>query len=147
MSNYSNAYAEVYTILNVLDRNDYKKIPTEVIKAIDTNRNKQYIYKINETLDLTKQKMMKETKAILYNLFRDYLCTTEQRDKIIKWQKQERQKNELKKSQKYNPNDLFKNKNTITEPTIPKSNQISIIVYKESIFTKINNWFKGLLRK
>ena len=63
--------------------------------------NKEYEYKIKEELELKEQPMLPETKAILFNLFRDYLATPKQKEKIIKMQNDERQKNELKKQKQY----------------------------------------------
>lgn len=65
MSNRANAYTEVYTILQDLNTEEYNKIPPEIIKAI------------------------------LFNLFRDYLATSEQKEKIIKMQNEGRQKSGL----------------------------------------------------
>ena len=70
MKNYSNAYAEVYTILNYLDEEELNKIPEEIIETIDEKRNRDYMYELNEELDLKNQPMLPETKAILFNLFR-----------------------------------------------------------------------------
>ena len=39
MTKYKNAYTEVYEILEQLDEEEYNKIPSEVIKAIEENRN------------------------------------------------------------------------------------------------------------
>ena len=92
MSNYNNACTEVYTILEYLNEDEYKKIPTKVIKAIEASRNLQYYYEFDEMLELRQQKMLKETKAILYNLFRDYLCTKQQQEIIKRQQMEERYK-------------------------------------------------------
>ena len=109
MSNRKNAYTEVYTILQDLNEEEYNKIPPEVIETLDANRNKEYEYFLDDGLELKDQPMLPETKAILFNLFRDYLATPEQKIKIIRMQNEARQKNELKKQQKYNT-DVFANK-------------------------------------
>lgn len=75
---YRNAYKEVYIILSYLDEDDYNKIPLEVIDAIENNMNEEYEYYMNEDIDLSNQQMLPETKAALFNLFRDYLSTPEQ---------------------------------------------------------------------
>lgn len=106
MSNRKNAYTEVYTILEDLNEEEYNKIPPEIIKAIRINRNVEYNYELDDELELKEQPMLPETKAILFNLFRDYLATEEQKEKIIKMQEEERKKNELKKKQQYNT-DVF----------------------------------------
>ena len=152
MNNRRNAYTEVYTILQDLDEEEYNKIPPEVIETLDTNRNKEYEYFLDDELELKDQPMLPETKAILFNLFRDYLATPEQRTKIIKMQNEARQKNELKKQQMYNT-DVFANK-SINKTTKVDENEVEanneekqIVIYKENIFKRILNKIKSLFIK
>ena len=82
--------------------------------------------------------MLPETKAILFNLFRDYLSTQEQKAKIISMQNEERQKNELKKQKQYNI-DVFANKPNIEQggQNKDKSTETHLAIYKENIFKRI----------
>ena len=145
MSNRKNAYTEVYTILQELNEEEYSKIPPEVLETIEENMNKEYEFMLDDELELKEQQMLPETKAILFNLFRDYLATTEQKEKIIKIQNEERQNNELKKQQNYNV-DVFQNKTKIsTKPIENQDNEL--IKYKENIFRKIINKIKSWLKK
>lgn len=98
---YNKAFTEVYTILQYLDEEELEKIPNEVLDVIKENRDKEYTYEMNADLDLKEQRMLPETKALLFNLFRDYLSLPEQKEKIIRMQKEERIKNEEKKKIKY----------------------------------------------
>ena len=140
MNNRRNAYTEVYTILQDLDEEEYNKIPPEVIETLDTNRNKEYEYFLDDELELKDQPMLPETKAILFNLFRDYLATPEQKAKIIRMQNEARQKNELKKQQMYNT-DVFAN--IQKEDTVQlNSEKTQIVKYKENIFKRILNKIK-----
>ena len=145
MSNRKNAYAEVYTILQELNEEEYNKIPPEVIKTIEANRNEEYEYELDDELDLKDQPMLPETKAILFNLFRDYLATPEQKAKIIRMQNEARQKNELKKQQIYK-SDVFANK---PKENLAKNNNetMQIVQYKESIFKEILNKIKSFFLK
>lgn len=145
MSNRKNAYAEVYTILQELNEEEYNKIPPEVIKTIEANRNEEYEYELDDELELKDQPMLPETKAILFNLFRDYLATSEQRAKIRRMQNEARQKNELKKQQMYN-SDIFvnKSKENLTENN---NETMQIVEYKENIFRRILNKIKSLFMK
>ena len=136
MSN-RNAYTEVYTILQDLNTEEYNKIPPKIVKAIEENMNEEYEYELDEDLELKNQPMLPETKAILFNLFRDYLATSEQKEKIIKMQNEERQKSELKKQQQYNAN-VFQNK---TKENINQSKEL--IEYKENLFIKLINKIKS----
>ena len=97
MTKYKDAYTEVYEILEQLDEEEYNKIPSNVITAIRENRNTEYEFEVDEELELKEQELLPETKAILFNIFRDYLSTPEQKEKIIKMQAEERLKNEQKK--------------------------------------------------
>ena len=143
-TNYKNAFKEVYIILDSLVEEDYKKIHPELIETIYQNMNQDYIYELDEEQDLSTQKMLPETKAILFNIFRDYLSTEEQKQKIIRMQKEERQKNELKKKEQYNTY-VFANKEKTNNSEIQKE-PVSLIKNKESIFKKIINKIKIFLR-
>ena len=145
MSNRENAYTEVYTILQELNEEEYKKIPPEVVEAIKENRNKEYEYELDDELELKEQPMLPETKAILFNIFRDYLATPEQKAKIIRMQNEARQKNELKKQQMYNTN-VFVNKLNENQ-TVNNNETMQIEKYKESIFKKILNKIKSFFIK
>ena len=145
MNNRKNAYTEVYTILQELNEEEYNKIPPEVIKTIEANRNEEYEYELDDELELKDQPMLSETKAILFNLFRDYLATPEQKAKIIRMQNEARQKNELKKQQMYNT-DVFADKPN--ESLTENNNEImQIVEYKESIFKRILNKIKSFFIK
>ncbi len=145
MSNRENAYTEVYTILQELNEEEYKKIPPEVVEAIKENRNKEYEYELDDELELKEQPMLPETKAILFNIFRDYLATPEQKAKVIRMQNEARQKNELKKQQMYNTN-VFVNKLNENQ-TVNNNETMQIEKYKESIFKKILNKIKSFFIK
>lgn len=142
-TNYRNALKEVYVILDSLVEEDYEKIPPELVETIYQNMNEDYEFQINEKQDLFNQKILPETKAILFNIFRDYLSTEEQKEKIIRMQKEERQKNELKKKELYNIN-VFENREKINNVEVQKE-PVELIVYKENIFKKIINKIKGFL--
>lgn len=143
MSNRRNAYKEIYTILQDLNEEEYNKIPSEVVSAIKENMNEEYEYELDEELELKNQSMLPETKAILFNLFRDYLSTQEQKEKIIKMQNKERCKIELKKQRNYNA-DVFTNKTKENTKQIEKQ---ELIEYKERLLSKLFNQIRGWFRK
>lgn len=140
MNNSANALTEVYTILQELNEEEYNKIPPELLNAIEQNRNIQYDYELDVELELKHQPMLPETKAILFNLFRDYLATPVQKGKIIKMQKEERKRNELKKQQQHDT-DVFasKRKENLNQPL---NEVMQVVEYKESIFKRILNKIK-----
>ena len=135
MTKYKNAYTEVYEIIKQLDEEEYNKIPSEVIKAIEENRNTEYEFDLDEDIELKDQELLPETKAILFNIFRDYLSTPEQKEKIIKMQSEEREKNEQKKAKQYN-SDLFASKKKVQDI---REEHTELIEYKENILKRIFN--------
>ena len=156
MNNRRNAYTEVYTILQDLDEEEYKKIPPEVIKAIKENRNLEYYFELDNDLELKEQTLLPQTKVILFNLYRDYLATTEQKEKIIKMQNEERAKIELKKKKMYN-SELFPNKeskieeerqeNAKDEIKEKEENSLDLVEYKPSFLNKVWGYIKRLLKR
>ena len=133
---YRNAFTEVYEILNYLVEDDYNKIPKEIINVIENNRNLDYVYYIDESIDFLEQEMLEETRAILFNIFRDYLATDIQKEKIFKIQQRERLKKEEEKREKY-AIDIFQTSKEEKNAEIKNSNNL----------IKIEKWYVKLFRK
>ena len=144
-TNYRNAYKEVDTILSYLDEEEFSKIPSNVIEAIRGSMNEDYDYEIDEDVNLMEQPMLPETKATLFNIFRDYLSTPIQKEKILKMQAEDRRKIELKKQEKFKDKELFNNSNEYIE-NIKANEQVALSEVKEKSFVqkiidKIKNFF------
>lgn len=107
---YAKAYKEIIEILKYVNKEDVNKIPKEMLDMFEANKDKNYTFKVDITKSLEAQNISKEAKAILANIFRDYWATNYQKDKIIKKEMNERQLLEDNKREKYNPNNLFKNR-------------------------------------
>ena len=144
MNNYNNACTEVITILNYLEKEDYKKIPMDLIQALEHNKNNNYKFEFDWEISIKEQNLMRETKAILFNIFRDYLATKEQKQIIIQMQQNEREKKDKEKRDLYNIN-VFEKNNRESRKTdekslvnIQKSNGI------KRIFKKIISFFKNI---
>ena len=101
MYNFKDAYSEVYEILKYLDENNKAKIPKEVIDAICENRNMDYTFELDEEKTLQEQNLLPETRAILFNLFRDYLASPRQKEIVIKMQRDEVRRNEIRKKENF----------------------------------------------
>ena len=106
--NFANAYKEVYVILQSLVKEDFDKIPKDIINVFEKNKNEDYSFTLEKGIELKEQKILPETRAILYNLFRDYLSEPWQREKIIKWQMEEEIREEKAKKDKYNGDIFYK---------------------------------------
>ena len=143
---YANAYTEVYEILSCLNEEEYSKIPEELIEVFEENRNFDYEYEINDEQDLSKQPMLKETKAILLNIFRDYLATPEQNQKIKQWLQADRIYLEKQRKEKYSSN-VFNNKNKYEEIGSKEPNaMLPTNIKKNSVFQRIINRLKKFFK-
>ena len=129
---YAKAYKEVLEILKFVSTEDYNKIPKEQIEFFQNNSDKDYKYTYMTFKSLNEQDIMELTKYIIILLFKEYWATDLQKKKIIAKQEFDREKLEEEKTQKYNINDLFKNKkaNILDE----KKKNMQIIEYKEPNF-------------
>lgn len=145
MSKYTDAFTQVYVILNELDDEDYDKIPPEVVDAIRKNRNKEYEFEIDESVDLKDNKLLPEARALLFKIYRDYLASEGQRKKILKMQNEERAKKELKKQQQYN-SDVFAIKKQESELKATQQTT-DLVSYKENIFKRIWDKLRGVFKK
>ena len=144
MNKYGNELKEAYVILNTLTDEDYNKIPKSKLQLIKANMNDDYEYEINEEIALEENPMLDGTRALLYNIFRDYLATEEQRKKIKKMQAEDRVKLENKKRELYDVNIFKKFDNENDKKTTVENKQM--IEYKENIFTKILNGIKNIFK-
>ena len=90
--------------------------------------------------------MLKESKAILLNLFRDYLATPEQKQKIKQWLQADRVYLENQKQKQYN-NNVFENNKKYEKINNEESKTIlPVVIKKQSIFYRIINKLKSFFK-
>lgn len=156
--NYSKAYKEIVEILKYVPEESVNKIPKEMRDMFEAEQLKTYNFQIDTEKLFEEQELLEETKAILANIFRDYWATDYQKARIIEKENQDREEWERQKREKYNPNDIFKNRNTTT-----KDNDISqdiqeqlneeynknlpMEVQKQNIFQRLLKFIKKLIHK
>ena len=146
MSNaYSKAYVEVLEIISHFSEEDFKKTPKSEIDFYNENKDNEYEFKINPNIDLNEQNISREANAILVALYRDYFATENQKQILEKLLKQNEQKEEEKKREKYNPDDIFKKDKE--DSKIENNNEILPIEIEEKWYQKILDFFRGLFVK
>ena len=146
------AYNEVYEILMCLTKEEIKKIPNKLVETIDFYRNKQHEYKINLKDNLSEQAMLPETKAILFNIFRDYLSTEDQKQKILEFQRKDKQnlmKEKAKNFEESRKKVDFKNTSdmnyTIESDVVEKKALVE--VEKQSFIKQIFDKIKAIFKR
>ena len=142
--NYKKALVEVDAVLSCLDYNEYKKIPANIIDAIENNKDEEYMYDYDEELEYEDWSLMPETKAILYNIFKKYLATEEQRKYLQQKERRENYKIESEKIKKYNSENLFKKEKEVKKVEQEENNEL--IVKRDSSFKRILEKLKSIFR-
>ena len=140
------AYKEIYEILKIFPKELVDRIPKYKLDYIKQNMDESYEYNITkETFD--GKTMLDETAAILAILFRDYWATEKQKNKIINYHNTQREKivNEIK--EKYDPENVFKQRRIEQEKIDEKKENLSVVEYKENIFKKLFNKIKEILKR
>ena len=142
-NNYKQALVEVGAVLSCLDNKDYDKIPKSIIKSIRENKDESYAFYYNENLEYEDWGLMPEAKAILYNIFKKYLATEEEKNFLDKKERYEIEKLEKQKVAKYNGDRFKLNK---VEGKEESASHLPVEVKKESFYEKIINFLKGLFK-
>lgn len=81
---YSEAVSEVLEILKYSDDEIVERIPLEVIKVLNKEKSNTYVPNIDFTKDLSQINLRSETLSLLAALYRDYICTEEEREEFNK---------------------------------------------------------------
>ena len=146
-NNIYKAYAEVDKILSFMDTAYVEKIPKKMRDLFRNEKLQDYEPNINPKISIDEQNLQKKTYAILAMLNLNYWCKDEEEKKeLIKLYAENDRKREEELREKYNPDNIFKNKQTESITNTEASNT-SLIEYKESnffkkIISKIMNLFK-----
>lgn len=153
--NYSKAYKEIVEILKYVPEESVRKIPQEMRDMFKAEQSKTYNFQIDTEKPFEEQELLEETKAILANIFRDYWATDYQKSKIVEKENRDREEWEREKREKYNPNDVFKNKKVSNIGRIEQNVQEQLSeeynrslpteIQKQNIFKKLLGFIKGLL--
>lgn len=138
------AYAEVDAILELLEDEFVNRIPAKVRKFFKDEKDKGYIPNIRSDIGLDEQNLKSETISILTLLQINYLCDSEEEKQEILNELQENDKlKEEELREKYNPDNIFKNRNNIHE----NKQETAVVEYKKAsvikkILDKIRKIFK-----
>ncbi len=141
------AYTELDSFLELLDNNYRNKIPQNLRDFFKKEKDINYIKNINPKQPIKEQNLKKETLALIAMLNLQYWCEDEsEKKRLIKIYAQNEEKYQAELRQKYNPDDLFKNKKKVVQNQAEEQN--AIIEYKkDTLFVKIKNFIKKLLKK
>ena len=138
------AYVEVLGILALLDEEQKNRIPKKLKEFFENNKNQDYQVNIDSNIPLEEQNLLQETVDILAMLKLNYWCTNEkEKEGLFNLLNENEKKYQEELRKKYNPNNLFKDKES--KRVIYTNEELSIVKYKESIFKRIKDWLKRIL--
>lgn len=131
-------FADVSIIIKMMSKDMQEKINPNFIKLIEDNKDTEYISYIDSNIPLKKQKLSPDTKTLLALIYRDYLCSEDERKNLLIAEKQEIAKREAETRKKYEIN--FEKRKIYQNDEVTTT---SLIEYKkESLFTRIINKIK-----
>lgn len=143
MEDISKRLVEVECILSQLDSIYKEKIPNELWNYINENKDKNYVFEINNNIALTELNLNIDTISILTYINMQYLLPIKQKKELEHLLNIDKEICEENKRLQYNPDDIFKKKKLNDEE---KTKQNSIVKYQEKrffqkIYEKIKNLF------
>lgn len=144
---YSNSLYQINEIIKYMIPNLKARIPKKIVSYFENNKSKDYNWKIDKTIPLEKQNLLPTTKEILTVLYKDYICDDLEKIKLEKNLSNNEIKYQEELKEKYNSDNIFKNKAKENIDTITKNENISVVAYKETFFSKIINKIKLIFHK
>ena len=148
------AFSEVYGVINHMSEEVQGKIPKRFMNLIKDNRDLEYTFNIDYTIDIKKQ-LLKESKVILSLIYRDYLCSKEKREELLALDLEEIRREEKKLQEKYQIDFESRKKEKVQNEQENEENKqeekqeekLPIEVEKEKWYMKIFNFIKKIFKR
>ena len=145
---YKEAFSEVNEIIKMMPKELSNKIPNKFKELLENERAMEYQPNIQEPLE--EQKLKNETIIILGLIYRDFLCSSDEKKRLQ--EKDARELQELKELEKaieeemrvkFNPDEIFKKRNTTDNQQVEECKSMTVIEEKwyKKIFNIIKNFF------
>ena len=143
------AYAEIDEILNLLEDKYREKVPEKVRNFFKEEKMFDYKPTIDVNTPLIQQNLKRETIVLLAILNINYWCENEEEKQFFLNELAKNEDEKKKLEEKYNPDNLFKNKNNndVSTDKIVEPQNISMVEYRKQgifkrILDKITRFFK-----
>lgn len=137
------AFSEIDTILEYSNEEIKNKIPNNFKQLIKNNKDINYKLVLDEKKSLNEQKLLIETKEILALIYRDYLCSEDERKELIRVNNQKLE--EINK--KYDIQNIFEQRKNKTSIDNENEEMLPEIINEERWYKKIFNFIKKLFKR
>ena len=143
------AYSEVLVILENMEDEYKNKVPQELINFFKRNEAKEYVFKLDNSIPLTEQRIKEKTLSLLAILNLNYWCSIDERKELIKKYSDNERKFRKEVDIKYHVDELLrkydiKHKDIEEKATI--DNKVPV-KYKESLLQRLINKIKKIFTK
>ena len=148
---HSKSFTELVETFDQFSEEELSIFPQNLIANFKKNKDPNYIWEFDKSKHVKDQNYMTETKALIINLYKKYLCPDSEKEKWKKYDSICDNIIEEEKRNKYNPDKIFTPRlenviNTENTADTPESNFLTEIK-KESIFKKILNKITSFFKK
>lgn len=143
------AYAKVDKILSFMEIRYVEKVPKKMREMFKSEKLQGYEPNIDKNIPLEEQKLERKTLAILAMLNLNYWCENEEeKQELIRAYSNNDKKRNEELREKYNPDNIFKNKNKEKEVEQIAEKITAIVEYKkENLIQKLLNKIKRLFKR
>lgn len=144
---YREAFVEISEIFKLMPKTMLNKIPSRFRQIIENEKSTTYTSNIKEPLE---QCILKEETIIILSLiYRDFLCSKEEKERLQYRDAQKIKEAEDELREKYNPDNIFKKK---IEPNINNTTEIQenlslVKVEEDKWYKKIFNIIKNIFKR
>lgn len=148
-NNLLKAYAEVDKILSFMETRYVEKIPKKMREMFKNEKLQGYEPNIDKNIPLEEQKLERKTLAILAMLNLNYWCENEEeKQELIMAYSHNDKKLNKEIRERYNPDNIFKNRNKEKEMEQITEEITEIVEYKkENFIQKLLNKIKRLFKR
>ena len=143
---YEEAFVEVDEILKLMPIELLSKIPVQFRNVITENKATDYKADIKEPIE--DQKLKKETTIILGLIYRDFLASPEEKERLQLKDAEELRKVEEELQKQYDINEVFEKRKAQINKEENNTETTDLMLYEEpSFLKKIFSLIKGLFKK
>jgi len=144
----SEGISEVLVILKSIDNIYTEKLPQKFKDFLNNNQSNEYEPHIDLSKELKDMNLKKETRNILELMYLNYWSSPEEKEEFMCILNENERKYQEKINEKYNPDNLFKNKkenSKIIEEKITE--EVALVECHESLFKKIWNKILSIFKR
>lgn len=138
---YAKAFVEVLECLKLLSEEECLKIPQNILKYFENNKDINYKFKLKANQSIEDQELSAKANAINLYLYMNYFATKPIQDKIYNQLLVNEEKYQQQLRQKYNVDKIFIKRKIIDKPLDAENTNLPIKI-KDNFITKILNIIK-----